>query len=129
MEFDSGYNVMWTNEFFCNSPEVTFTSKSSALGRLEVGLENVIHLTFLEEFLVLLLVPDAPGLRWMFSDAGLTQKIFTVPSATGNMEFPLHCNVNTSFALNLLAWSSEASISSNSSNVCDHHVPFPDSPA
>ena len=37
-----------------------------ALSRLEVGLENRIHPIFLEEFLVLLLVPDAPGLKWMF---------------------------------------------------------------
>ena len=44
-------------------------SSSSALSLLEVGLENVIHLIFLEELLVLPLVPDDPGLRWMFSDA------------------------------------------------------------
>ena len=44
------------NEFSCFSPEVT------ALSLLEVGLEKVIHLIFLEKFLVLLLVLDDPGL-------------------------------------------------------------------
>ena len=39
------------------------------LSLLENRMENVIHLTLLEEFLVLLLVPDDPGLKWMFSDA------------------------------------------------------------
>ena len=56
-----------------------------------------------------------PDIRWMFSDAVLPPKIFTVPSATGNMKFPLLCGVYTSFALSLRAWSSDASISSNSS--------------
>ena len=40
----------------------------------EVGLENVIHLISLEEFLVLLLKTDDPRLRKMFSDAVLTQR-------------------------------------------------------
>ena len=38
-------------------------------------LENLIHLIFLEEFLVLLLVRDDPGSRWMFSDAVLSQRL------------------------------------------------------
>ena len=53
-------------------------------------------------------------------------KILTVPPATGNMKFPLLCCVNTSFALRLLARSSDASISSNSSMSADHNVSFPD---
>ena len=54
--------------------------KSSQLPRhpvlscLEVELENTVHLTLLEEFLVPILVPVAPGLRWMFSDAVLYQR-------------------------------------------------------
>ena len=78
-------------------------------------LEKRVRLIFLEEFLVLVLVPDDPGIRWMFSDAVLTPMILIVPSSTGNMKFPLLCGVHTSFALSVLAWSSDASISSNSS--------------
>ena len=51
---------------------------------------------------------------WMFSEPDLLQQV-------------LPMGVNTSFALSLLAWSSDASISSISSNVCDHNVSFPDS--
>ena len=50
---------------------------ASASSRVESSrseLENVIHLIFLEEFLVLLLVLDDPGSRWMFSDAVLPKK-------------------------------------------------------
>ena len=54
-------------------------------------------------------------------------KIFAVPSATVKMKFPLLCGVNTSFALSLLAWSSDASISSKMSATV--LVSFPDSPA
>ena len=76
-EFDSGFSVMTINEFSCNSPEVTFSLLIiPALNLLEVELENVIHLIFLEEFLGLLLVPDAPGLRWMFSDAVHSQRFW-----------------------------------------------------
>ena len=82
----SGFNMMTINEFSCNSPEVKLPHHP-ALSLLEVGLENAIHLIFLEEFLVLLLVPDNPGLRWMVSDAVLSQrKVLTVPSATRNMK-------------------------------------------
>ena len=45
-----------------------------ALSLLEVGLEDLIHPTFFEEFIVLRLVPDDPGSRWMFSDAVLSQR-------------------------------------------------------
>ena len=40
------------------------------------------------------------------------------------MKFPLLCGVNTSFALSLLAWSSDASISSNSSMSATIMSPF-----
>ena len=42
-------------------------------------------------------------------------QICTVPSPNGKMKLPLLSGANTSFALSLLAWSSDASISSNSS--------------
>ena len=51
-------------------------------------------------------------------------KILTVPSATGNMKFSLLCGVNTSFAWSLRAWSSDASISSNSSMSATKMPPF-----
>ena len=41
--------------------------------------------------------------------------IYAVPSATGNMKILPFIGVNTSFALSLRAWSSDASICSNSS--------------
>ena len=40
------------------------------------------------------------------------------------MKFPLLCGVNTSFALSLLAWSSDASISNNSSVSATIMSPF-----
>ena len=42
-------------------------------------------------------------------------EFFTVPSATGNFKLSPFIGVDTSSALSLLAWSSDASISSNSS--------------
>ena len=125
VQFDSWYNedddkwiLLWSSRSHFELPH------HPASSRLEVGLENLIHLTFLEEFPVLLLVPDAPWLRWMFSERCSHQKIFTVPSATRNMKFPLLCGVNTSFALTLRAWSSDASISSNSSMSATIMSPF-----
>ena len=58
-----------------------------------------------------------------------TPKILTVPSATGNVKFPLLCGVNTSFALRLLAWSSDVSISSNYSMSATTVSPFQIHPA
>ena len=55
-------------------------------------------------------------------------KILTVPSATGNVKFPLH-GVNTSFALSLLAWTPDASICSNSSMSATVMSPFQMLPA
>ena len=75
----------------------------------------MVHLTFLEEFLVLLLVPDNPGLWWMVSDDDLLQEVLTVPSATGNMEFTPFAALTCVHLLQFF-------------NVCDHNVSFPDSP-
>ena len=86
-------------------------------------MENVIHLIFLEEFLVR---SRRSRVKVDVLRRCSLPKILTVPPATGNMKFPLLCCVNTSFALRLLARSSDASISSNSSMSADHNVSFPD---
>ena len=72
--------------------------------------------------------------NWMFPyQGGCSQtlflpKIFLFHLRLGNMKFPLLCSVNTSFALSLLAWSSDAP-SPQFFNVCFHNVSFPDSPS
>ena len=62
VQFDSRFNVMHGK---CSSLKLTrshfLLPHHPALSLLEVELENVIHLTFLEEFPVLLLVPDDTG--------------------------------------------------------------------
>ena len=88
-----------------------------------VGLKKTL-LILLEEFLVLLLGLGDPGLRWMFSDADLLQKFFTVPSSTGNVKLSPFIGVNTSFALSLRAWISDASICSNFSMSAMNASPF-----
>ena len=55
--------------------------------------------------------------------------IFTVPSATGNIKLSPFIGVNISFALSLLAWSSDASICSNSSMSAVNMSPFQIPPA
>ena len=49
---------------------------------------------------------------------------FTVPSAIGNLIFSPLVDVNTSFALSLFAWISDASIFSNSSTSATKMSPF-----
>ena len=85
VQFDSWYNVMTINEFSFDRPEVIFSFP--ALSLLEVGLENLIHLTFLEEFLLLRLFPDDPGLRWMFPDAVLTHRFWLFHLRLGKWSF------------------------------------------
>ena len=66
---------MTMNEFSCDRPEVIFSFliiPRRVVLKLGWRLQN--HLTFLQEFLFLLLVLDAPGLRWMFSDAVFPQR-------------------------------------------------------
>ena len=48
---------------------------------------HVIHLIFFEELLVPLLVPDAGGLKWMFSDAVLHQRLVLFHLRTGKLSF------------------------------------------
>ena len=95
---------------------------------LNVGLKKT-RLILFDDFFVLLLVPDGPGLRWMFSDAVLLQTVLTVPSAIGKMKFSPFIAVSTSFALSLRAWSSDASICSNSSMSATTMSPFQIHPA
>ena len=92
-------------------------------------MEKRVRLTLLEEFLVLLLVLDDPGLKWMFSDVDLLQRFLTVPSATGNMNLSPFIGVNTSFALSLLASIPDASICSNSQMSVICKSPFQIPPA
>ena len=119
---------MTMNEVSRNRPEIiSCFNHHRASSRLEVGLENVIQLTFLQEFPFLLLVPGRSRIKVDVLRRRSLPKMLTVPSATENMKLPLLCGVNTSFALSLRAWSSDASISSNFFNVCDHNDSFPDS--
>ena len=77
VELNSRFIVMTINEISCNRPEVIFQlPRHPASSLLEVRLESVIHLICTENFLVLLLVPDNPGLRWVFSDAVLSQRFW-----------------------------------------------------
>ena len=116
---------MTINELSCDRPEVIFRfPHHHGLSLLEDGLENLIHLTFLEEFLVLRPRSGRSRVKVDALRRCPLPKILTVPSATGNMKFPLLCGVNTSFALSLLAQSSDASISSNSSMSATIMCPF-----
>ena len=56
-------------------------------------------------------------------------KILTVPSATGGINLSPFIGVNSSFALSLLAWISDASVSSNSSMSATVMSPFQILPA
>ena len=80
------------------------------LSLLGEGMEHTIHLNFLEEFLVLRLVPDGPDKSGCSQT--LSSSILTVPSVTKKMT--LFSDVNTSFEFRLLKWNSHASSSSNS---------------
>ena len=92
---------MTINEFSCDRPEVNFSlSRHPALSRLEVGLENVIHLTFFEEFLILLHVLDDPRVKVAVLRRR-SSRVLTVPSATGNTIFSIFMGVDTSLALSL----------------------------
>ena len=90
---------------------------------LEVELQKT-RLVLLENYLVILLGLGCPGLKWMFLRSWPSPEISTVPSATGNMKFPLLIGVITSFAVNLFPWISDASISSNSSISATDVSPF-----
>ena len=99
------------------------------LSVLQYWMEKTFHVNYNEELLVLRLVPDGPGLTWMFSDAVLPQRFWLFYLRPWKMKFPLLCGVNTSFALSLLAWSSDASIFSNSFMSATIMSPFQIPPA
>ena len=85
-------------------------------------MENCVRLILPEEFLVLLLVPDDPGLKWMVSDVVLLQRFWLFHLRLGILKNFM--GVNTSLALSLLAWISDASIRSNSSMSATRMSPF-----
>ena len=120
VQFDSEFHVMALNEISCKRPEVIFSFRI---------IQRWLFLKW-----------DSSDFPWRISCSSpccwrfrvtvdvlrrcSLPKIWTVPSATGHMKFPLLCSVNTSFALSHRAWTSDASISSNSSMSAS----FPDSP-
>ena len=92
-------------------------------------MEKRVRLILLEEFLVPLLVPDVPG----FEVDGLRRRSppggLSVPSAIGNTHFSLFMGVTLPLALSFLVWSSDASISYNSSTSAIIMSPFQILPA
>ena len=94
------------------------------LSDLEEGLEKRVRLIFQEKNFCsgrLLMKVDGFSRR-------SPPRVLTVPSATGSIKLSPFIGVNASFALSLLAWSSDASISSNSSLSAINSVSFPGSP-
>ena len=122
--FDLVYNVMTINEFSCDRPEVIF-SFLIITGWVFLKMGWVYHSSELPSNIS----GSSPRSGWFRVKVVVLRrcsppKILTVPSATGKMKFPLLCGVNTSFALGLRAWSSDASISSNSSISATLLSPF-----
>ena len=125
VQFDSWYIVMTTNEFSCDRPEVIFRFLIiTSWVFLKMGWCIPFIWISLKNFLFFASFRTVSGSRWMFSDAVLTQRFLTLPFATGKMKFPLLCGVYTSLALSFLAWSSDASISSDSSMSATTKSPF-----
>ena len=83
------------------------------------------RLILLEDVHVLLLAQGCPRLRWMFSEPDLLQIVYF---SICDLEFlkKVHHfgSVNTSFAMSLFAWTSDASIFSNSSMSATKMSPF-----
>ena len=96
------------------------------LSLLQDGMEYNIHLNFLEEFLVLRHVPVGAGLRWMFSDAVLTQRFWLFHVRPGKWSFYLFAALTL---LQHLTWISDAPISSISSMSATLMSPFQIPPA
>ena len=90
-------------------------SASSSVQSPWRGLEKRVCLILLEELLVPLLYPVDPWSRYMVSDVYLLQKFWPFHLRLGNLKLSPFIGVNTSFALSLLAWISDASVFSNSS--------------
>ena len=81
------------------------------------------RLILLEDLQDLLLFLDAPVSRWVFSEPDLCQIILLVHLRSGTRSFYHLLAVNTSLALSLQAWMSDASFPTP--NVCDQNVSFP----
>ena len=126
-EFDSGYNVMTTNECSCHSPDKSLLAFSSS--RVESSWSWVGECNSSEFPWRISCSFPRSGRSWVKVDVLRRcphPKILTVPSATGFLKFPLLCGVNTSFALSLLAWSSDSVRLLQFFNVRDHYVSFTD---
>ena len=77
----------------------------------------------------LLLVPEEPGSRRMFSDAVSPQRVLTLHLRLGIWSFHFFAALTLPLTLSLRAWSSDASISSNSSVSATIMSPFQIPPA
>ena len=93
---------------------------------LDVDLKKT-RLILFEDSLVLLLCLRGAKIKVDVLRSWSSPEILTVPSATGNTKCSLSNGVNTSFALSLRAWNSDASIPSNSSMSRTIMSLFPDS--
>ena len=120
VQFDSGFNVITVNKL----PEMdqkSFLAYHHATTSLEVGLKK-IRLILLEDYLGSTSRSGRSRVKVDVLRTCSPPESFNFPSAIGNINFSPLMGFNTSFALSLLAWSSDASI------CCDHNVSFPDSP-
>ena len=125
VQFHSGFHVMTVNEISCNWPEFMFSFRIISCWVILMWWWRRESAWFSwKKFLVPILFQGNPWLRWMVSDVDLLQKVLTVPSATGKIKLSPFIGVNTSSALSLLAWSSDASICSNSSMSATITSPF-----
>ena len=104
----------WWRQISWERPKIKFWLHHHTTMSLDVRLKKT-RLILLEAFLVLLLGLGCPRFRWMFSDPDLLQNFWLFHLRLGIMKLSPLFGVDTSFALGLLAWSSDASISSNSS--------------
>ena len=114
--------AMTVNEIFWNRKN-HFGLHHHITMNLDVGLKK-IRLILFEDCLVLLLCLDCPWLRWMFFRSWSPPEILTIGSAIDNVKISSVIDVNTSFTLSLRTWSSDTSISSNSSMSATIMSPF-----
>ena len=78
---------MTINEFSCDRPEVTFSFRHHRVfSHLEEELEKRVRLTFLEEYLVLLLRSGRSQVNVDVLRRCSPRKICTVPSANGGVQ-------------------------------------------
>ena len=122
VKFDSWFNVMAVNAVSWHGPKIVIASPAS--GNESWGCASGDPSDSLRKSWWL-----SPRIGWFrinvdFFSAWSPPDGFTVPSATGKMNSsPLSSNI-TSFALSLLTWISDASISSSSSRSATCMSPF-----